>query len=360
MSLSYAQKSTPFVLSPESLDEHLAHGWYRMGGSIFTTHFLFFNQRPYSAVWIRQDLSTHKFSKRQRKLLRRNARHFDVSYGPRSIDEEKEELYARYADDFDGKLSPSIADSLEEYGHESIFNTAEVTVREKQTGKLVALSYFDLGDNSSASILGIYDPVMKSFSLGYYTMLLEIQHCINLGFEFYYPGYIVPGYDRFDYKLRLGDSHYYNVRSRSWESFDWAVIEEYGPTELQRSKLNAVIDGLARLGVERKLLIYPLFEADLYDVWNDEYLPYPYLVYLGNDGASNAVVLVFDPRDCVYLVLHCGHMVQTQLLFNTSYLSNFNTEHFYTRLLSVRSVLFRTDSLESVLETIHRGLQKPT
>ena len=359
MSFSYAQKATPFVLSPRSLDEHLAQGWYRMGASIFTTHFLFFNQRPYSAIWIRQALGTYRFSKRQRKLLRRNARYFEVTYGLSDIDAEKEALYERYSEDFDGRLSPSIADSLEEYGSDSIFNTREIVIREKQTGKLVALSYFDLGDSSAASILGIYDPLLKSFSLGFYTMLLEIQYCLERGLAYYYPGYIVPSYERFDYKLRLGDSEFFNLRSDSWEPFDWGVVHSFGPTEIQRASLKAVGEGLTERGIERKLLIYPLFEADLYDVWNDDYLPYPYLIHLGLDATKHSIVLVFDPRQCVYLIVQCAHMVQSQLLFNAGYLGNFTSGEFYTQLLSVQAILYRSDSPELVVDIIHRGLQQP-
>ena len=83
MLFSYADKSTPFTLSPESLDWHLGNGWYRMGSTIFTTHFLFFKNRPYSAIWIRVGLQNFRFSRSQRKLMRKNAQLFDVRVGPR-------------------------------------------------------------------------------------------------------------------------------------------------------------------------------------------------------------------------------------------------------------------------------------
>jgi len=201
MLFSYVDKNDPFVLSPESLDWYLSRGWYRMGGHIFTTHFLFFQDRPFSAIWIRQGLNTHKFSKSQRKLMRKNAKLFDLAIGPRVIDEEREELYTRYSANFNGRLSPTISDSLEDYeNHNGIFNTWETTIRDKVSGKLVGVSYFDLGDTSAASILGIYDPLLSSFSLGYYTMLLEMEFCREQGLEYYYPGYVVPGYSEDNYQ----------------------------------------------------------------------------------------------------------------------------------------------------------------
>ncbi|NJC24628.1 arginine-tRNA-protein transferase [Neolewinella antarctica] len=358
MSFNYAEKSTPFVLSPSSLDEHLARGWYRMGSSIFTTHFLFFNKRPFSAVWIRLDLNTFRFSKRQRKLLRRNAVLFEVAHGPRQIDAEREELYTVYAEDFDGRLSPSIADSLEDYGEFTVFDTQEVTVREKLTGKLVANSYYDVGEDSAASILGIYQPVMKSFSLGYYTMLLEIEDCLRRGFRYYYPGYVVPGYQRFDYKLRLGVSEYYDLHAGDWKPFAEAEIEQQGPTEIQKLKLGEVLDRFAAQDITRHLIIYPLFEAELYDAWNDSYFPYPYLIYLGNTVDKEPIVLSFDPKSRCYVITHCTHLVQTQSIYNASYLSQFSGSEFYVQLLTARSILYRSTSVEDLMTVILRGLRK--
>jgi arginine-tRNA-protein transferase len=331
-----------------------------MGANIFTTHFLFFQDRPYSAIWIRIDLRTFSFSKSQRKLLRRNAKLFDIACGPRVIDTERNELYQRYAVDFDGRLSPTISDSLEDFdGRETIFNTWETTVRDRVSGKLVGVSYFDLGDDTAASILGVYDPMLKSFSLGYYTMLLEMQYCIDQGMHYYYPGYVVPGYQRFDYKLRLGPSEYYDLFTDGWLLYDQEEIDANGPTEIQNKALKSLARHLrAPTGHrEAKIYTYPLFEAGLYDVWNEDYVPYPFFYPLGTDSTEHLMIVVFDPRDREYLVLQCHHMVEAQLMFNAGYLNSFAGEHYFTDLLSIRRVLFRTSSVE-VIANACKGLLK--
>ena len=295
MLFPYADKNTPFILSPESLDWYLGKGWYRMGANIFTTHFLFFQSKAFSAIWIRIDLQGFNFSKSQRKLMRRNAKLFKLATGPRIIDKERNELYHRYAAEFDGRLSPTISDNLEDYeGSESIFNTWETTVRDKVSGKLVGVSYFDLGDEAAASILGIYDPNLKSFSLGYYTMLLEMEYCMSQGMRYYYPGYVVPGYQRFDYKLRLGSSQYFDLRSESWLPFDLEEINKNGPTEIQREMLTALRESIkAHTGKEQTYLVYPLFEAGLYDVWNEDYVPLS-LLSSSRKGFSG------EPANCMF------------------------------------------------------------
>ncbi|WP_116108983.1 GNAT family N-acetyltransferase [Lewinella sp. IMCC34191] len=350
MLFSYADKNTPFTLSPESLDWHLGKGWYRMGSTIFTTHFLFFKNRPYSAIWIRVDLKGFAFSKSQRKLMRKNAQLFDVRVAPRTIDEEREDLYRRYADDFDGRLSPTIADSLEDYDNEVVFNTWETTVREKVSGQLVACSYFDIGSEAASSILGIYDPKLRNFSLGYYTMLLEMEYCLARGFRYYYPGYVVPGYHRFDYKLRLGDAQYYDVREDAWLPYREFDPKTEAPVEAQVRALTDFVDAYNSFGKDVKLKVYPLFEAGLYDIWNDDYFPYPYLVPLTGKAGTPSVVVAFDPKTRNYIVMECRHMVQTQLLFNAEYLQSFEAANFVTDLLAVRMLLNQGRQLDSVVK----------
>lgn len=350
MLFPYADKNAPFVLSPESLDWYLGKGWYRMGASIFTTHFLFFQSRPYSAIWIRIDLKDFKFSKRQRKLMRRNAKLFNLTCSPRIIDEERNDLYVRYAADFDGRLSPTISDSLEDYeGTDSIFNTWETSIREKVSGKLVGVSYFDIGQEAAASILGIYDPKLKSFSLGYYTMLLEIEHCLQQGLRYYYPGYVVPGYERFAYKLRLGPSEYFDLQTEKWLPYDEEEVSTNGPTEVQHSALNALAENVRKkLGKAAPVVTYPLFEAGLYDVWNENYVPYPYFYPVGLDASESMIIIAFDPKERTYFVLQCDHLVEAQAMFNSSYLSSFGEGNFFTDILSIRNLLYQTKSLETI------------
>ncbi len=359
MLFPYVDKNEPFVLSPESLDWYLSRGWYRMGGHIFTTHFLFFQDKPFSAVWIRQDLKTHKFSKSQRKLMRKNAKLFNITSGPRVIDEEREELYTRYSADFDGRLSPTISDSLEDYAnHAGIFNTWETTIREKVSGKLVGVSYFDLGDNSAASILGIYDPLLSTFSLGYYTMLLEMEFCRERGIEYYYPGYVVPGYQRFDYKLRLGTSEYFDLRSKEWLPYNREEIDRCGPVESQYKKLGELA---ARIHPDEPpgagLYIYPLFEAKLYDPNTDNYLAYPYFVPLGRDSENTLVLVAYDPSEEVFTVLHCSLVPNAMLTFKLSNLAGSSGANYFTDLLQVERLLLRGKSIEAILGILEQASQ---
>ncbi len=181
----FTDKYYPDRIAAESLDTYLEKGWYRMGQSIFTTHFLSFDRRFYSAIWIRLALNNYVFSKRLRKLCRRNEELFRCEYGPMRLDEEKEALYQRYRNTFPGVLSYSLKEALLDEEESNVYSTWEVRLYQEE--QLVAFSFFDIGQHSAASIQGVYSPDYRGYSLGFYTMLLEIKWCMSQGMNHYYP-----------------------------------------------------------------------------------------------------------------------------------------------------------------------------
>ncbi|MEM7571467.1 MAG: arginine-tRNA-protein transferase [Bacteroidota bacterium] len=347
MAYRYVDKVYPFNLSPASLDWYLARGWYRMGSNIFTTHFLCFQQEMYSAIWIRLDLREFKFSKSQRKLMRRNAQRFHSSVDRRHFSLEKEMLYTNYARHFDGRLSPSLRDNLEEYDENGVFNTYEVVIRERETNQLVGASYFDLGQAASASILGIYEPDFERYSLGYYSMLLEVEYCLQAGFTYYYPGYVVPGYHRFDYKKRIGSTDYLDVRTDSWLPLADFKPEE-GPVERQREELTRLQSLLPSSVVRSEILLYPLFEARLYHIWHSNYLSAPFVLLLGDrpEPGTRCLVAVFDPHLETYQLLRCHCLRELRYLFSEQYLNSFPNDRFLIALLEQEQLLLENQDAD--------------
>lgn len=58
----------PERLTAEELDVFLEMGWYRMGQSIFTTHFVLLDETIYRVFWLRYDLKKMMLSQGQRRL----------------------------------------------------------------------------------------------------------------------------------------------------------------------------------------------------------------------------------------------------------------------------------------------------
>lgn len=224
-----------------------------------------------SVVNIRLDLEKHSFSKSQRKLLRKCDERFTVTFAKAQANANKEVLYARMKSRFKGFIHPTLNDYLNSGMQQNVFDTAEVCVYDGD--RLIAVSFFDRGDRSLASLLGLYDEQYSHCSLGIFTMLKEIEYGKRQGNRWYYPGYILDRESQFDYKLRLGEFEYYNQNQR------WAKFEGFRPEETKghylRSRLTELIELLDSESLPYNEVLYPLFSMGYMGYWNTEFVKYP-------------------------------------------------------------------------------------
>lgn len=346
----FAEKHYPEMMLPEELDTYLSKGWYRMGQTIFTTHFLCFSDQFFSAIWVRLPLQNYVFRKSLRKLLRRNKAQFHIEIRKAYLNFEKEQLFRRYRANFPGILAPSLRDSMMDGDDFNIFDTYEVAVYDKN--QLVACSFFDMGKASAASIMGIYDPNYQQYSLGFFTMLIEIGFCMDLKIPYYYPGYVVPGYSRFDYKLRIGQVEYFNLYNREWENFE-ALQSKDIPIEKMRNQLQLLHFLLKKNAIASKLLYYPLFEANLFGFWNAPYFDYPILLWCFPKSFENQFyIVVYDVRDQLFKVLLCVPFDDLQFYFNESYTHSFDEKHFFMELIIVEQVLGTNNLADPIIKML--------
>lgn len=350
--MMFAEKHHPAALSATELDEYLARGWYRMGQTIFTTHFLCFGSQFYSAIWVRLPLEGYQFSKSLQKIMRRNRARFQCTVSPARIDAEREALYTKYRNAFPGLLSPSLYDSLLDGGEHNIFQTFEITVRDGE--QLVAVSYFDLGRQSAASIIGIYDPAYRDYSLGLYTMLEEIDFCRRIGKAYFYPGYVAPGYPRFDYKLRIGQVQYFEVSRQDWLPY---VNHPHHPTPLgeMERQLQRLQQLLHAHRLPGRLMRYPLFEANLFGFWSAPYLEYPlFLLCATPPRYAGYMIVVYDVRVAQYKLLRCTPFDDFGFHLNETFLQHFKPEEDFTELLIEEEVLLGSANAEFIVLALHK------
>jgi arginine-tRNA-protein transferase len=199
------------------LDRILEKGWYRYGSSIFTTNFLEHNEVRYGVHWIRYNVNASAFSKKQHALIRRNQK-FDVQIDPFEYSEQLEQLHDLYVDHIDFVTGPSLESIMEEVDAQ-VFESYMIRIYDQN--KLIAVGIFDLGFNSIAGIKNYFHPDYKKYSLGKYLVLLKKQFCEEKKIAWYYPGYIVPGYPKFDYKIMFDKSttEIYEPQTDSWTPF---------------------------------------------------------------------------------------------------------------------------------------------
>ncbi|MFM8360186.1 MAG: GNAT family N-acetyltransferase, partial [Verrucomicrobiota bacterium] len=190
----------PSDLAPEALDRYLELGWFRLGRGLFTTSHVDLGKQ-YPVRWLRYPLPALRDRASLRRLRRRSA-HWRCSIREACAPSDlHEELYARYRASLPFPAAASIAQALFDGGEpaDSPFRTMALSVFDR--GRLIAGGYFDLGAVSGASIVHFYDPEWAPCSPGRQLILYTAEHLRTRGFQFYYPGYLLEGHPKMDYKL---------------------------------------------------------------------------------------------------------------------------------------------------------------
>lgn len=182
------------------LDFLLAAGYYRMQHCVFTCSFtqIDITKAPLPVFWLRTPIK--KIIENTKVIgLRKKCTGFTTTYKTAAINKDTEELYQIYR----SHISFDASDNCRSYLHDNYFsnpfNSKMVEVHDGTT--LIAVGYFDLGENSLAGILNFYHPDYKKFSLGKYLMLKKIDFALANDIQFYYTGYISTAVTKFDYKI---------------------------------------------------------------------------------------------------------------------------------------------------------------
>ena len=153
-------------------------------------------------------LKDFTISKSQRRVRRKN-QDLQTVIRPIEITTEKEVLFQEHKRRFNHSVPDSVYDFLSRSPANLPCEALEVSVY--QQGKLLAASFFDVGEKSVSAVYAMFDTGESSRSLGIFTMLSVISYASKNGKTFYYPGYSYQGNSFYDYKKRFS----------ALEVFDW-------------------------------------------------------------------------------------------------------------------------------------------
>ncbi len=265
-----------------------------------------------SVLNIRLNLHTNTLKKSLRKIHNKGVNRFKITIGNVKLCEESEQLYQDHKKKFKGFVHKNLRDYLYSGMPTTVFNTRQVRVYDNE--KLVACSYFDLGENSIASLLGLYNSDYAEYSLGIFTMIVEMNYNRSKGFKWYYPGYILNESDQFDYKLRMGDFQFYNHNKR-WVSFKGRpeILSSSQKLLAELEKLEKII---SKLGLDFKRKLYPYFGIGYLDMWGETFLKAPVVLEIKSSFTQGALYLSYDLDSKLYALDLCDialgyeHLIQ--------------------------------------------------
>ena len=195
-------------IDPSQLDELLAQGWRHFGTQFFRYSLGVYESDIRRVIPLRIRLDQFSLSRSQRRVLNRN-QDVSVDIRPIEINNEVMELFDRHRGRFSFGVPNSIYDFLSPDPSRIPCEGLEVAVH--LGSRLVAASYFDVGEHSVSAIYGMFDPELPRRSLGIFTMLKEIEYAGASGKTLYYQGYSYEGRSFYDYKKRFSGT----------ECFDW-------------------------------------------------------------------------------------------------------------------------------------------
>jgi arginine-tRNA-protein transferase len=214
----YLHHISPAALSGDELDALLARGWFRMQQDMFTASHIqqvFWWRRVH---WLRYPVEAIVPRRSHTRIRKKNHR-WRIVIGPAApIPKVHERLYQKYYlhIDFDG--AESVADCLFGDGPPglSVFQTRCISLY--HGARLIAAGYFDVGRQAAASILHFYHPEYRGYSLGKALMLITLDYLRQHQIKFYYPGYVVEGDRKMNYKLFLGAgaAQYFDPETTDW------------------------------------------------------------------------------------------------------------------------------------------------
>jgi arginine-tRNA-protein transferase len=189
--------------------------------------------------WLRYALIEIKSHLSHRRIRNRNKGFRFVIEDLATIRADHQELHQRYRASINFNGAISIEDCLfgdEQINPNNIYNTKCISVFDSH--KLIAGGYFDVGEHSAASILHFFDPLYGRYSPGKYLILLTIDCLRQKGFTFYYPGYVVEGLPKMNYKLFLGkeEAQYFDPETSMWKYFqDNILIKQQSDSQINEA-----------------------------------------------------------------------------------------------------------------------------
>lgn len=277
-------------LNPIAYDKLLSAGWFRGARFMNKPEYICVEEDIYSPVHIRLNIKDFSFKKTHRKVLKKVEERFRVEVSKSSLCEEAELLYLQNKLNFQAFIYPSLEDAIHIMDSDSTFQTLSIKVFDQE--KLVAISYFDIGHESIASLIGLYDRSYTGFSLGTYTILKEIEWCMNNQYSYYYPGYVLDDMKIFGYKLQFGQYEFKDGRGQ------WRSQEKYNRESSKaihyKKHFDQLVGWLKENQLQGRTKVYPLHYAYNPQLNPKQFYKYPMFYEMIINGERHAAS--YDPE----------------------------------------------------------------
>lgn len=342
----------PERMTPERYDMFLANGWFRSMAMLYKNDLLCLEEDLLSVVNVRLRLDDFEIKPRQAKNFRNVENRFRVQVGKAKITDEKQALYHLNKSRFSGYIHDEL-DPMLSSGQFAGFETYEITVHDDD--RLIACSFFDIGQGSMAGLMGLFDPEYARYSLGIFTMLKEAQVGKKNRFKYYYPGYVLHGSDKFDYKLSIGRYDFLNDQGH------WISLGHFNPMQMPAVQIkmnnNALEEALFFNGIRCAKRLYPFFSMAYNHRIEERLLKYALILELPGGEENNLFFAAWDMDKKAFMVCRTAALPGYEYIFEGEQSEDYRTGPAYLRnVYGNTEVLFLSDSPGETAEWIADAL----
>lgn len=206
-------------VEPEFMDLIWENGFRHFGVFFYRYKTSFYENKLCNIIPLRIVLKNFIHSHSQKRILKKN-RDLHYEYRDAFIDEMREELFDLHKKRFLDNVPDTLYSFLSEDPSKVPCQAKECDVYYQN--RLIAVSYFDIGQKSISSVYAFFHPEFSKRSLGNYTLLLEIQYAIEQGKEFLYTGYAYDVPSFYDYKKTFHGLECYDW-NQNWNQMERLV-----------------------------------------------------------------------------------------------------------------------------------------
>jgi leucyl-tRNA---protein transferase len=206
-------------VSPAEMDALWAAGWRHFGTYFFRYSLALRGGRVCSVLPLRIDLARFAPSRSQRRVLSRN-RDLTVAVRDSFVDAAKQELFHRHKRRFRENVPGSLFDflSAEDAARVPCPNREICVTEGGAGGRLLAVTFLDLGAAATSGVYSIFEPQEERRSLGIFLILEAIRLSRERGCRYFYHGYAYREPSFYDYKKKFSGLEYFDWRG-GWKNF---------------------------------------------------------------------------------------------------------------------------------------------
>jgi arginine-tRNA-protein transferase len=199
-------------VTPEECDMRLARGERRSGRFVYQTQC----ESCQACEPIRVRVADFLMNRSQRRIWKRGLQSIQVEYGPAVIDQQRIDLFNKHRN-LRGLARNSEIDQegYESFLVESCFETFEM--RYYFENSLIGVAICDRARHSISAVYYYFDPDFARLSPGVYSILNQVQYCLEHRLQFLYLGFYVA--DSLHMKYKQSYRPHERLIGGQWQTF---------------------------------------------------------------------------------------------------------------------------------------------